>query len=317
MSITLRKNESFEKLDKEFKEKFINGVNFLSHEELELSHEIHSDDLSFDEKELIRRKCKNDFWFFMKYVAKRRAYPEGSDCAEMYINKANVASLYLSLKGVNNYSNNVRQTFSSWTKALFILWKILFAEHDISINLLSPGRSNSSMIIERVIELNSLLPNYLSVSKSLLISKLYILPNPRDFKHAKQIGETVTGDILYIEDFEYIDFIDVMFPRFKTTSKLSNMLILGHSSVGEYKSKSKETADKLIKSAYRWEDLMYNLKLEKENSPMVYIKYEYTEIVENPEKFIREQRIYLNKDEDAINREILLIRNIQDGGSNV
>ena len=132
------------------------------------------------EREDIINECKNNIWYFLREVV-RIPQPNGGS-SRFELNPANMATIFLLLKGVNIYELGCRQTsHKTITTLLYMVWKENLIIFDKSHSI----KHHESMIIN----IYRYLPSYIKDSQ---MPRLFI--NPKDkplywYDEAETIGK--------------------------------------------------------------------------------------------------------------------------------
>lgn len=318
MSITSNKSFSdlYFKLVKEGNVRNHNNLLFLL-EGYDLP-DPHYYNLTNDEKEKIKEKAKNDFWYYMKEVV-RVPVMGSSDGVPAAINKTNLAVLMGLLDGRNVYSNNPRLLYGTMTRCIYVSWLILKYGKSIAkeIILYSENNECNKFFIEKVILINDMLPDYMKRNYR-DIKPIFHTISP---KNLDRFVEEYIKDpdveekyplkgLLIINDLELCSKTPALFREFQDKIINKDIQFTGNGTIGEKGSSGRYSGEMLISQSLRWMDSNFtNIKSLKRSDNIIYVCYDYTELVDNPEEWYDKMARTLNYCQDNIDREVLLKRN--------
>lgn len=281
--------------------KNIKNVNFLN--EVYDDIDPFSDNLTEKEIEIIKERSKN-LWYFTLNLARIKTV--GSDEPVHYeLNIQNMTVLYLLERNLTVYNNACRQSYSTTTRVCYYLWKMITDEY-YQFRIFSTSMENSRFFIEKIKQMNELLPEYLRIKN--ISSRIEILSvRNMTTQNIKNIFKKNDCDVL-IQDFEHVPNVLWVLKGIRESSLDIRVDMV--STVGKTGSPGKYAGDKVVMNSYRWFDEL----LDNENlvsifkNKTIYVKYEFKDIFEKPEYKHYLMCKLLNGDKAAINREIDLIR---------
>lgn len=274
-------------------------------------------DLTNEEKEKIKEKAKNDFWYYMKEVV-RIPVIGSSDGVPAAINKTNLAVLMTLLDGRNIYSNNARLLYGTMTRCIYVSWLIMKYGKSITHNIILYSENNeiNKFFIDKVVLINDMLPDYMK----------------RNYRDIKPIFHTITPNnlarfvdeyikdpdvekhhplkgLLIINDLELCSKTPTLFREFKDKIVKRDIQFTGNGTVGEKGSSGRHSGDMLISQSVRWNDNNFsNMKSLKSSDNIIYVCYDYSELVDDPEDWYNKMSKCLNYCQDSLDREVLLKR---------
>lgn len=111
-------NQSFIDVQNQLKEMGVSNIDFLTKtiDKRVADLDPYNPELTKRQKQLIVEECRNNFWYFLREVAKIRI--QGSEYARFKLNIASCAFLYLYENNISTWFQNSRQTGATMTAIL-------------------------------------------------------------------------------------------------------------------------------------------------------------------------------------------------------
>lgn len=294
-------NVKVQKIQDFLRSKNINNINFLN--EVYDDIDPFSDNITKEEIEIVKERSKN-LWYFTLNLA--RIETVGSDEPINYeLNIQNMTVLYLLEHNLSIYNNACRQSYSTTTRVCYYLWRMI-NDDNYKFRIFSTSMENSRYVVEKIKQMNELLPDYLRTKT--ISNRIEILSIINMSTHdIKNIFKTNDCDVM-IQDLEHITNVLWLLKGIKASSL--NIRVDMFSTVGKTGSPGKYAGDKVVMNSYRWFDELLDVNNLEDifKDKLIYVKYDFDQIFDNPiYKHHLLTKLY-NGDRSAINREIDLIR---------
>lgn len=202
----------------------------------------HSPFLSDDQIIRIINECIINPWYFLRECA--RIPDQGNTAGIPYLlNRANLASAYCFINGIDNYLVIPRQIGKTQSTIAIILWSFLFGTTNSEMMFINMLAERAVENLGRLKEQRDLLPKYLQFKiafddegKELKAkdnvrtlenasngNRIVTKPSATSVESAERIGRGSTQVIQYYDEFEFTNFIKTIVeaagPAFATASE--------------------------------------------------------------------------------------------------
>lgn len=260
-------------------------------------------EISDSDKYAVLDKVHSDFWYFVKEIA--LVPRQGLGFARFSINKTNLASLICMCDGINVFASQPRQLYGTMTRVVFSLWKLLSSDDNVCV--ISERLEDCKFFKEKIKLMNNLLPEYIRLDDSVIESRVW----SRNSRGSIAFIEYFKG-LIVINDLEHMSSISRYIKKIRDEGKFrdGSIQVTANSTVGRLDSNGRFVADKIIAGSKKWNDEHFRSKYlrDKIKTEFVYVIYPYTELVDNPEEWLKLQSLYMNNNPVAISKELLLER---------
>lgn len=290
---------------------------------------------------LVLRECLSNPWYFFREII--RVPQEGQTSGVPFqLNRGNLALLFCLMLNMNIYLELPRQTGKTIGAVCWYLYLYNFGTQNSQMSFLNKKLDDAKLNLQRLKNIRDLLPSYLKMdsaysadgtklkSRSNVESMQHVLnnnniktmPSARSANAAASLLRGQTTPIIYMDEYAFMPYNNIvysnMIPAFNTAAQNAKQngspygLLLtstpGFLTTDEGKS-AFDLKNRATIFSENWYDLPVNAIMDiihtNTNSNFVYIKYTYQQLGKSEEWF-RDLCITLNKDWEAIRREILL-----------
>lgn len=303
----------------------------------------HSEFLTDDQIIRIINECLINPWYFLRECA--RIPDQGNPKGVSYLlNRANLASTWCFLHGIDNYLVIPRQIGKTQSTIATIDWAFLFGTTNSEMMFLNMLNERAIENLGRLKEQRDLLPKYLqfkvafdeegkevkptdnvkTLKNAVNGNSIVTKPSARSVESAERIGRGSTQVIQYYDEFEFTNCIKTIVeaagPAFATASENArrNGAIHGRiftSTPGDLDSNSGQEALQIIEQTCKWTESFYDMPIEdvkeyiatNSGNNIVYIEYQYQQLGKDEAWFNRVCSL-LNNSKIKIQREIFLQR---------
>ena len=290
---------------------------------------------------LVLRECLSNPWYFFREII--RVPQEGQTAGVPFqLNRGNLALLFCLMLNMNIYLELPRQTGKTIGAVCWYLYLYNFGTQNSQMSFLNKKLDDAKLNLQRLKNIRDLLPSYLKMdsaysadgtklkSRSNVESMQHVLnnnniktiPSARSANAAASLLRGQTTPIIYMDEYAFMPYNNIvysnMIPAFNTAAQNAKQNgspygLLLTSTPGFLTTDEGKAAFDLKNRATifseNWYDLPVNAIMDiihtNTNSNFVYIKYTYQQLGKSEEWF-RDLCITLNKDWEAIRREILL-----------
>lgn len=294
-------------------------------------------------KDKILRECLINFWYFIREIV--RIPDQGGEVnsgARYKLHRGNMALNYLFLMNFNIFLELPRQHFKTTSSICWYLWVFNFGTTNSELMFINQKHEKAKANLSELKEIRHNLPDYLRMeefidanNKRIKIidrqetlqhpcngNRIKTLPGARNKTTANSAGRGCKMPIQWYDEFAFILYNRVIYnaatPAFSTASKNAKRNhapygILITTTPGELTTDEGVYAESIKDNATVFDEDFYNYSMDKLvelkdsniNSNFFYIKYHYWQLGSGSEYF-EQMVIDLNKDWEAIRREVLL-----------
>ena len=290
---------------------------------------------------LVLRECLSNPWYFFREII--RVPQEGQAAGVPFqLNRGNLALLFCLMLNMNIYLELPRQTGKTIGAVCWYLYLYNFGTQNSQMSFLNKKLDDAKLNLQRLKNIRDLLPSYLKMdsaysadgtklkARSNVESMQHVLnnnniktmPSARSANAAASLLRGQTTPIIYMDEYAFMPYNNIvysnMIPAFNTAAQNAKQngspygLLLtstpGFLTTDEGKA-AFDLKNRATVFSENWYDLPVNAIMDiihtNTNSNFVYIKYTYQQLGKSEEWF-RDLCITLNKDWEAIRREILL-----------
>jgi hypothetical protein len=292
-------------------------------------------------------ECVINPWYFLRECA--RIPDQGNPKGIPYLlNRANLASTWCFINGIDNYLTISRQIGKTQSIISIIDWGFLFGTTNSEFSFMNMQYEKAVENLERLKMQRDLLPPYMqfkiafddddniitatdnvkTLKNANNNNKIVTKPSATSIERAERIGRGSTQPIQYYDEFDFIDYIKTIMeasgPAFVTAAKNAkkNNSLYGRiitSTPGDLDSRAGQEAMQIIENTCRWTESFYDLAAEKgidavkesislESSNGI-VYIEYQyNQLGKDDEYFREMCRVLNNNPLKIKREIFLMR---------
>ena len=303
----------------------------------------HSPFLTNDQIVRIINECIINPWYYLREVA--RIPDQGNPKGVPYLlNRANLASTWCFINGIDNYLVIPRQIGKTESTVANINWAFLFGSTNAEMMFLNITAERAIANLTKVKDQRALLPAYLQFkiafdddgkeikgvdnTKTLKNASngnsIVTKPSARGIESAERIGRGSSQVIQYYDEFEFISYIKTIMaasgPAYSTASENAKRNNSIHcriltSTPGDLDSQAGMDALEIIENTCKFSESFYDKPIEdvydyiETNSinRIVYIEFQYQQLGKD-EAWFNKVCAYLNGDKLKIQREIFLRR---------
>lgn len=303
----------------------------------------HSPFLTNDQIIRIINECIINPWYYLREVA--RIPDQGNPQGVPYLlNRANLASTWCFLNGIDNYLVIPRQIGKTESTIANITWAFLFGSTNAEMMFLNITADRAYANLAKVKDQRALLPPYLQFkiafdedgkeikatdnTKSLKNASngnsIVTKPSARSLESAERIGRGSSQVVQYYDEFEFISYIKTIMaasgPAYSTASENAKRNNSIHcriltSTPGDLDSQPGMDALEIIENTCKWSETFYDKPIDEvyeyievnSVNHIVYIEYQYQQLGKD-EAWFNKVCAYLNGDKLKIQREIFLRR---------
>lgn len=247
--------------------------------------------LSINIKEKVIEECKTNIWYYLREVIRFKDC--GGGIIPFKLDKANMALVHLLLRENSTVIEKSRQLRKGTDSIAVASWFNTFQNESIDIISYSSDNRNIYDLIELPDYIKNIKPSGLGVNiwSRGLVEKLQ-----------DEIIKKLHGDILIIDDFEYIKSIGILLQKigisdFYKDKKRKCILqsVVNDENYGQMS---------IYENCKDFKLSMYDRSVKG----FVHIKYPFYELLEDPEVYFTDMIRSLNRQWDVIRREVLLDR---------
>ena len=303
----------------------------------------HSPFLTNEQIIRITNECIINPWYFLRECA--RIPDQGNPQGVPYLlNRANLASAWCFINGIDNYLVIPRQIGKTQSTIAIILWAFLLGTTNSEIMFLNMLAERAIENLGRLKDQRDLLPKYLQFKinydedgneikgtdnvKTLKNpangNSVVTKPSARSIEAAERIGRGSSQPIQYYDEFEFTNCIKTIMeaagPAFNTASENAkrNNSMYGRiltSTPGDLDSAAGQDALQIIEETCKWTEKFYDMDIEdvrdyimtNSGNRIVYIEYQYQQLGKD-EAWFNKVCALLNNSKIKIQREIFLQR---------
>lgn len=303
----------------------------------------HSPDLTQDQIIRIINECLINPWYFLRECA--RIPDQGNPAGIPYmLNRANLASTWCFLNGIDNYEVIPRQIGKTQSTVSILDWAFLLGTTNSEFMFINMKHDKAIENLTRLRDQRDLLPKFLqfkiaydddgniidatdnvkTLKNASNGNKIVTFGSARSVETAEKLGRGATQPIQYFDEFEFIDYIKTIMeaagPAFVTASNNArrNNAMYGRiftSTPGDLDSRSGIEALEIVEGTYKFTEKFYDMDINdvkdtiESNSAngIVYIEYQYQQLGKD-EAWFRQVCRVLNNNPLKIKREIFLMR---------
>lgn len=294
-------------------------------------------------KQKILRECVINYWYFLRECIRIPDQGGASNGGMQYkLHRGNLALNFCLVNNWNVFAEFPRQHGKTIAVICRILWEFLFGTTNSEMMLINKKHDDSKLNLQRLKEIREALPSYLQMSgqfgadgKRLKVKdSVEVLSHPtngnrvktlaaaRNKVNANSLGRGCTQPRQWYDEYAFIPYNNIIYlsatPAFKTASmnaKNNNAPygIVITTTPGDMTTdqglsafRMKETATPFNEKWYDFTpDMLRELLSKNEDSNFIYIRYTYQQLGSS-EQWFKEICIDMQKDWDAIRREVLL-----------
>lgn len=294
-------------------------------------------------KRKILRECIVNFWYFIREVV--RVPDQGGDVGSgkrYKLHRGNLAQNFCFLLNWNIFLELPRQYGKTISAVIWYLWVFNFGTTNSEIMFMNKKHDDSKMNLQRLKDIRNALPSYLKMDAGYgpdgqkkkprsnvetleHISngnKITTKPGAKSKALANTLGRGCTMPLQWYDEYAFIVFNSIIYasatPAYKTASSNAALNgapygILITTTPGDMTTDEGMAAYNMKNNATPFNEQYYDfnmnqlieLKNTNTSSSFIYIRFTYQQLGGGAEYF-REMTILLEKDWDAIRREILL-----------
>lgn len=291
----------------------------------------------------IVNECIVNPWYFLRECV--RIPDQGNTAGISYqLNRANLASAWCLLHGIDNYLVIPRQIGKTQSTLAIIDWAFLFGTTNSEMMFLNMLAERAIENLGRLKDQRDLLPKYLqfklafddegneikatdnvkTLKNAANGNSIVTKPSARSIEAAERIGRGSTQVIQYYDEFEFTNCIKTIVeaagPAFATASENArrNGALYGRvftSTPGDLDSSAGQEALSIIEETCKWTEKFYDMNIEdvkdyvatNSGNNIVYIEYQYQQLGKD-EAWFNKVCSLLNNNKLKIQREIFLKR---------
>lgn len=303
----------------------------------------HSPFLTEDQVIRIINECLINPWYFLRECV--RIPDQGNTAGVPYLlNRANLASAWCLLHGIDNYLVIPRQIGKTQSTIAIILWAFLFGTTNSEMMFLNMLAERAIENLGRLKDQRDLLPKYLqfkiaydddgkeikatdnvkTLKNAANGNSIVTKPSAKSIEAAERIGRGSTQVIQYYDEFEFTNCIKTIVeaagPAFATASENAkrNGAMYGRiftSTPGDLDSPAGQDALLIIEETCKWSEKFYDMTIDDvkdhiaktSGNNIVYIEYQYQQLGKD-EVWFNKVCALLNNNKLKIQREIFLQR---------
>lgn len=336
------KNLSFLKMAKDLKVLGVkNNMFFLKLYDPDLKYvDPHAPNLSQDMIIKITTECMINPWYFLREVV--RIPDSGAGGIPYILNRANLASTYCFLQGIDHYLVIPRQTGKTQSTVAILLWAFILGATNSEFFFVNIDQEQAKNNLRRLKAQRDLLPPYLQFKVSLTDdgklgkqidnanrlenktnrNSIVTAPSARSKEKADSIGRGRTQPIHYYDEVEFTDWIKVIVeaagPAYAKAAMNAEKNGSAHCRIftttpGDLDSRACSQAVEIVKKTVKMSEKIYDWSKEEINeyvntgNGIIYIEYNYKQLGLS-ESWFKETCRTVNNDPLKIKREILLQR---------
>lgn len=291
----------------------------------------------------IINECIINPWYFLRECV--RIPDQGNTAGIPYqLNRANLASAWCLIHGIDNYLVIPRQIGKTQSTLAIIDWAFLFGTTNSEMMFLNMLAERAIENLGRLKDQRDLLPKYLqfkiafddegneikatdnvkTLKNAANGNSIVTKPSARSIEAAERIGRGSTQVIQYYDEFEFTNCIKTIVeaagPAFATASENArrNGALYGRvftSTPGDLDSSAGQEALEIIEETCKWTEKFYDMNIDdvkdyiatNSGNNIVYIEYQYQQLGKD-ETWFNKVCSLLNNNKLKIQREIFLQR---------
>lgn len=299
--------------------------------------------LSYQMKIKVLKECCFNYWYFLREVVRIPVQGGTVQSGIRYkLHRGNLAMNFLFILNYNQFVELPRQHGKTTAALCRYLWVFNFGTSNSEIMFIHKDHGGSKGNLANLKTYRDALPSYLQMSsltgadgKKIRVpntvetlqhpsnsNKIKTLPSAKNKATANNLGRGCTMPLQYYDEFAFILHNKIIYnaatPAYKTASKNAKMNnspygILLTTTPGDLLTDEGNYAYDFRNSATPWSENYYDLnyqeleelRLSNTNSSFFHVKYTYQQLGSG-EDYFREMVVDLQKDWQAIRREVLL-----------
>lgn len=302
----------------------------------------HSPLLLEEQKIAVMNECLRNPWYFLRECV--RIPDQGGTGIPYQLHRANLASTFCFLMGIDHYLVIPRQTGKTMSTMAILAWAFLFGTTSSEFMFINKQLKDATNNLQRLKEIREALPSYMrmeqivtesgkvdkgltnitAISNPVTKNKIVTKPSASSVEKANGLGRGCTQPIQYYDEVEFTPFIRTIAmaagPAFNTASenaKRNNSAYcrIFTSTPGDLDTQPGQDAIKIIEETCTWSEQFYDWPKQKINeyveknsgNKIVYIMYDYKQIGKDEAWFQKICQLVFN-DPVSIKREIFLQR---------
>jgi hypothetical protein len=338
------RNISFLQTAKDLKELGIkNNVFFLKLYDRDLEFvDPYDPNLTPDIMIKILNECTINPWYFLRECV--RIPEQGGNGIPYQLHRANLASTFCFLNGIDHYLVIPRQKGKTQSTIAILNWSFLFGTTNSEFMFINKRQDDANNNLDRLKQQRDILPSFMrmkeiinddgklekgqdnvkTITNPTTGNKVVTKPSARSVEAAEGLGRGCTQPIQYYDEVEFTPFIKTIIeaagPAFNTASANAKRNHAAYcrvftSTPGDLDTQPGEDSLKIIEETCKWTEKMYDWPRDdiddyiKKNAGngIVYIEYHYQQLGDDEEWFTRTCQTLLNNPV-KIKREIFLQR---------
>lgn len=299
------KNKSFIKVHEMLKEKGVKNNKFflqIINKDL-IGVDPYDPNLSKELKAAIVLECKENYWYYLREVARICSQSEGPILFKL--NLANLASGYCISNNINIMTEVARLNHIINSINLRILYENLFFNN--SSRIFDAKYEYSKEKIDQIITFKNNLPSYIKDLNNL--KNIKAEPPAKDIKTLNSLCHGNSSKRIFFDNFCFMKynqkFYTELIPYINTIADSIPHGIIINSSLGDLKDKEAFDYFTIQQSAVKFHECFYDIDLKKYKFPLILIRYNYQDL-ELDNEWYEEMCSMLENDQKSINNEILM-----------
>lgn len=303
----------------------------------------HSPTLNNDQIIRIINECIINPWYYLRECA--RIPTQGNTLGVPYLlNRANLASTWCFINGIDNYLVIPRQIGKTESTVSILTWAFLLGTTNSEFMFLNLNEERSIANLAKLKDQRDLLPKYLqfkiafdedmqeikgrdnikTLKNATNGNSIVTKPSASSIAKAETIGRGASQPIQYYDEFEFINFIKTIMeaagPAFNTASENAkkNHAMYGRiitSTPGDLDTRAGMDALEVIENTCRFSESLYDKPIDEvrdyvdanSGNKILYIEYQYQQLGKDEAWFNRVCAL-VNNNKLKIQREIFLKR---------
>lgn len=270
----------------------------------------------------IINECTRNPWYFLREIS--RIPVQGGTGIPFQLSRANLASTWCFLNGIDHYVVIPRQIGKTQSAIAILLWAFLFGTTNSEFMFLNKSQDDANLNLDRLKKQRELLPQYLQFTKEFRENgtvveqkgnvkslknfyngnKIVTFPRATSIEAAENLGRGATQPIQYYDEVEFTNHIKTIVetagPAFNTASKNAKANNAAYcriftSTPGDLDSESGREALQIVNNTCTFQEQFYDWEKEKGTE---YIKEYITANSSNGIAYIEYNYKQLGKDEN-------------------
>ena len=299
-------NKSFVDMANYLKRRGIKNYNFMLtlHDYDLYGVDPYDPDISFEIRSKVIKESVSNIWYYLREVVRLPA--QGGGHRQYQLNLSNMAQVFLFLLNTPSWVTIPRDCSLETDTLALLSWPQL---SDSTMRVGGISLDNTMFYTKRIKDIINLLPEYLRDD----YYNIQVTPlNFRDSNKTNAIASTLTQDIIWITNAEYISNIDCVYDAsynarqyvYRTCGNRNCMLftsVISDDNNGQ---------NKILGGAMKWEEEYFDgvpIVHWESSLPLFHIQYSYEQLGKDRAWFKQQSKLLCNS-EDAIRRELLLKR---------